>query len=208
MLIAHLLDAQPGQKILDGCAAPGGKTTHLAALTENQAEIVALDKHPQRVELIKQGAKRLGCSNIYAHEWDLTERPDSSEDQLYDRVLLDAPCSGLGVLRRNPESRWNKTAVNIRELAELQQEILFNVAPLVKPGGKLLYSVCSFSVLETDAAVKDFLAAHSQFVLEDLREHTAPEWDELFTETGTLRSYPHFHDGMDAFFAARFRRLD
>ncbi len=208
MLIAHLLDARPGQKILDGCAAPGGKTTHLAALTENQAEIVALDKHPQRVELIEQGAVRLGCTNIYAHQWDLTERPDADEDQGYDRVLLDAPCSGLGVLRRNPEGRWNKSMVNIRDLAELQQELLFNVAPLVKPGGKLLYSVCSFALLETDQAVKDFLAAHSQFVLEDLREHAAPEWEDLFTDSGTLRSYPHRHDGMDAFFAARFRRLD
>ncbi len=208
MLIAHLLDARAGQRILDSCAAPGGKTTHLAALTQNQAEIVALDKHPQRVALIKQGAKRLGCTNISPQQWDLTDRPDPSEDQSYDRVLLDAPCSGLGVLRRNPESRWNKSAVNIRELAELQQEILFNVAPLVKPGGKLLYSVCSFSLLETDQAIKDFLDSHSQFVLEDLREHVVPQWEELFTEQGTLRSYPHRHDGMDAFFAARFRRLD
>lgn len=208
MLIAHLLDARAGQRILDSCAAPGGKTTHLAALTENQAGIVALDKHPQRVELIEQGTERLGCTNISAHAWDLTERPDPGEEQSFDRVLLDAPCSGLGVLRRNPESRWNKSAVNIRELAALQQEILFNVAPLVKPGGKLLYSVCSFSLLETDEVVKNFLAAHSQFVLEDLREHVAPEWAELFTDQGALRSYPHRHAGMDAFFAARFARKD
>ncbi len=208
MLIAHLLDAQAGQRILDCCAAPGGKTTHLAALTDNQAEIIALDKHQQRVELIEQGAERLGCTNIHAQQWDLTERPDSSEEQSFDRVLLDAPCSGLGVLRRNPESRWNKSAVNIRELAELQREILYNVAPLVKPGGKLLYSVCSFSLTETDEVVTEFLAAHPQFVLEDLRESTPPEWADLFTATGTLRSYPHRHAGMDAFFAARLRRLN
>jgi 16S rRNA (cytosine967-C5)-methyltransferase len=208
MLIAHLLDARAGQRILDCCAAPGGKTTHLAALTNNQAEIVALDKYPQRVELIEQGAARLGCTNIFAQQWDLTESPDASEAQSFDRVLLDAPCSGLGVLRRNPESRWNKSAVNIRELAELQAELLRNVAALVKPGGKLLYSVCSFSLTETDEVVTDFLGSHPQFELEDLRESSPPEWAELFTATGTLRSYPHRHAGMDAFFAARFQRLN
>ena len=208
MLIAHLLDVQPGQKILDCCAAPGGKTTHLAALLENQGEIVALDKYPQRVELILQGAARLGCSNISAQAWDLTEPPSFLEEQSFERILLDAPCSGLGVLRRNPESRWNKSAVNVRELAQLQQEILFNVAPLVKPGGKLLYSVCSFTLLETDEIVKDFLAAHPHFVLENLRSVSPPTWAGLFTAQGTLRSYPHLHGGMDAFFAARFQRCD
>lgn len=208
MLIAHLLDVQPGQKILDCCAAPGGKTTHIAALSDNQSEVVALDKHPQRVELIQQGAVRLGCTNIRALAHDLTEMPAFLEEQSFDRVLLDAPCSGLGVLRRNPEGRWNKSAVNVRELAQLQQEILFNVAPLVKPGGKLLYSVCTFTLLETDEIVNDFLAAHPQFQLEDLRPVTPSEWAGLFTEQGCLRSYPHRHSGMDAFFAARFVRID
>ena len=207
MLMAHLLDPQAGQKILDCCAAPGGKTTHVAALTGHRSEIVALEKHPQRVELIAQGAARLGCSNITAKEWDLTEPPQFLEEQSFDRILLDAPCSGLGVLRRNPESRWSKSAVNIRELAELQRELLFNVAPLLKPGGKLLYSLCSFSQLETDAVVAQFLEAHPQFALEDMRETVVPTWRELFTEDGTFRSYPHRHDGMDAFFAARFVRL-
>jgi len=206
MLIAHLLDVQPGQKILDCCAAPGGKTTHIAALTNNQAEIVALDKYPQRIELIEQGAKRLGCTCIKPQVCDLSEPPAQLEEQSFDRILLDAPCSGLGVLRRNPESRWNKSAVNIKELAQLQQEILFHVAPLLKPGGKLLYSVCSFTLQETDAIVEDFLQAHPQFQLENLRQTAPTEWAELFTEQGTLRSYPHKHEGMDAFFAACFVR--
>ncbi len=206
MLMAYLLDPQPGQRILDCCAAPGGKTTHIAALTANRAEILALEKHPQRVELIEQGASRLGCSNIDAKEWDLTEPPQFLAEQSFDRILLDAPCSGLGVLRRNPESRWSKSASNIRELAEVQRELLFNVAPLLKPGGKLLYSLCSFSQLETDGVVAQFLEAHPQFALEDLRATVSPSWAELFTEQGTFRSFPHRHDGMDAFFAARFVR--
>jgi len=206
MLMAHLLDVQPGQWILDCCAAPGGKTTHIAALTENRAEIVALEKYPQRVGLIEQGAKRLGCEMITAKEWDLTLPAQFLEEQSFDRILLDAPCSGLGVLRRNPESRWSKSAVNIRELAELQRELLFNAAPLLKPGGRLLYSLCSFSQLETDGVVAEFLQAHPQFELDDLHKTCPPEWAGLFTEKGTLRSYPHRHDGMDAFFAARFVR--
>lgn len=208
MLIAHLLAAEPGQRILDSCAAPGGKTTHLAALTGNRTEIIALDKHPQRVELIRQGARRLACRGIEARAWNLSQSPDFLAAESFDRVLLDAPCSGLGVLRRNPESRWNKTAANLRELARLQQQLLANLAPLVRPGGKLLYSVCTFSQGETDEVVSAFLATHPQFVREGLCEQTPPDWGELFCADGTLRTYPHRHGGMDAFFAARFRRRD
>ncbi len=204
-LIAHLLDAQPGHKILDACAAPGGKTTALAALTNNQADITALDKYPQRVDLIKQGAKRLGCSSVSAELCDLTDLPELLVEESFDRVLLDAPCSGLGVLRRNPEGRWNKGPANLKELAALQQQLLHNVASLVKPGGKLLYSLCTFSYKESDEVVAQFLQEHPGFELEDLREYY-PDWLELMTEQGILRTYPHRHGGMDAFFAARFKR--
>ena len=206
ILIAHLLDVHPGQRILDACAAPGGKTTHLAALTGNQAEILALDKYPRRVEMIELGAQRLGCSSIVAQQWDLTEPPDFLEDQSFDRILLDAPCSGLGVLRRNPEGRWNKSSVNLRELAILQRQLLESIVPLVKSGGKLLYSVCTFSHGETDAVIDDFLADHPEFELERLGEQLSSDWADLFTDKGTLRSYPHRHGGMDAFFAARLQR--
>jgi len=206
MLMAHLLDVHPEQRILDACAAPGGKTTHLAALTDNRADILALDKYPRRVELIAEGGERLGCTSIKAQQWDLTETPDFLEKKSFDRILLDAPCSGLGVLRRNPEGRWYKSPVNLRELAVLQRQILDNIAPLVKPGGKLLYSVCTFSHIETDAIIESFLAEHPEFELEDLREQSSSDWADLFTAKGTLRSYPHRHGGMDAFFAARLQR--
>ena len=208
MLIGHLLDARPEQRILDSCAAPGGKTTHLAALTENRAEIIALDKYPRRVELIETGAERLGAPFIDAREWDLTVPPSFLEPQSFERVLLDAPCSGLGVLRRNPEGRWNKSAVNLRELAVLQREILENIAPLVKPGGKLLYSVCTFSYGETDALIDGFLQDHPEFEPDSLNGQIPSDWNDLLTERGMLRSYPHRHNDMDAFFAARLRRRD
>ena len=206
MLISHLLDVHSGQRILDACAAPGGKTTHLAALTDNRGEILALDKYPRRVELIDDGGERLGCTSIKTQQWDLTESPEFLKKKSFDRVLLDAPCSGLGVLRRNPEGRWHKSPVNLRELAVLQRQILDNIAPLVKPGGKLLYSVCTFSHIETDAVIESFLAEHPEFELENLCEQTSSDWSDLFTAKGTLRSYPHRHGNMDAFFAARLQR--
>lgn len=204
MLIAHLLDPQPGDKVLDACAAPGGKTTHIAALTGNQASITALEKYPQRVELIKQGAERIGCQKIEARCWDLTEKPGFLEPESFDRILVDAPCSGLGVLRRNPESRWSRRPADIKELVELQRTILKQVAPLLRSGGHLLYSVCTFTAAETDAIVHNFLATHPDFAQEDFRTLLPAEWQELTTDNGCVRTLPHHHDGMDAFFAVRF----
>jgi 16S rRNA (cytosine967-C5)-methyltransferase len=206
MLIAHLLDPQPGEKILDACAAPGGKTTHIAALTRNQAQIMALEKHPQRVRLLETGVVRNGCTSIEARQYDLEEFPDFVEIESFDRVLVDAPCSGLGVLRRNPESRWTRLAVDLKELAALQQKILFNVAPLVRPGGLLLYSLCTFSRAETTGVVETFLENHREFVLESFADQLPEHWQPLLDPQGMLRSFPHLHDGMDAFFAVKLRR--
>lgn len=206
MLIGHLLEPQPGMAILDACAAPGGKTTHLAALTDNRSPLLALDKHPQRVELVRRSALRLGCPAIEARVWDMTTAPDFLEPQSFARVLVDAPCSGLGVLRRNPESRWNRTAADVRELATLQADILDQVAPLVQPDGLLLYSVCTFTQRETIEVVRAFLERHPQFLLDDLRQSVPETWRELIAADGMLHTYPHRHDGMDAFFAARLRR--
>ncbi len=209
MLVARLLDARPGQRILDACAAPGSKTAQLAALTENTAEIIALDKYPARVELIHQGAQRLGCAHVDARSWDLTLPPAFLEPQSFDRILVDAPCSGLGVLRRNPEGRWNKTAANLRQLASLQRQILDNVAALLKPGGRMLYAVCTFSRAETDAVVAAFLQDHPEYRLDSLAEDLpVNDGAELVTEQGTLRTYPQRHERMDSFFVARFVRME
>jgi len=204
MLIGHLLDPRPGDRILDACAAPGGKTTHLAALTENRAELLAVDKHPQRVELIRQGAARLGCHGIETRAWDLSEPPTFLEAASFDRVLVDAPCSGLGVLRRNPESRWRRTPGDITTLAKLQTTLLGHVVPLLRPGGCLLYSVCTFTTAETDAVTQQLLAKHPELALENLSATVPASWAELTATSGCLRTLPHRHDGMDAFFAARF----
>ncbi len=208
MLIPHLLAPQPGDKILDACAAPGGKTTQLAALAGNRAQILALDLHPQRVRLVTQGAARLGCKGIESRAWDLTKKPEFLTPASFDRVLVDAPCSGLGVLRRNPEIRWRRAASDLPRLAELQRSILAQVAPLVRPGGTLVYSLCTLGREETTGVVEAFAAAQPDFVREDLRPLVPAHWGELIDAQGCLRTLPHRHDGMDAFFAARFRRKE
>lgn len=206
MLIAHLLGARPGERLLDTCAAPGGKTTHLAALTGNQADIVALDVHSQRVKLVEEGTARLGCRGVSAHTWDMTLAPDFLPTEGFDRVLVDAPCSGLGVLRRNPELRWRRTAHEIASLAGVQLRLLDQASRLVRPGGVLLYSLCTFTPEETEGVVQTFLAQHAGFSRQDLRAEVPGGWQELCDDRGALRTLPHLHHGMDAFYAVRFQR--
>ena len=208
MLIPHLLDPQPGERLLDACAAPGGKTTQLAALANNRAEILALDLHPQRAALVTAGAERLGCEGIAARAWDMTRSPDFVPAASLDAILVDAPCSGLGVLRRNPELRWRRSAADIRRLAVLQEAILESAAPLLRSGGRLVYSVCTQTPEETTGVIERFLGAHPDFAREDLRPTLPPAWTSLCDGEGALRTLPQRHGGMDAFWAVRLRRRD
>lgn len=201
-LISRLLDPQPGERILDACSAPGGKTTHMAALTASQSDLLALDLHPQRLKLVENGAKRLGATGIATRAWDLTTPPHFLAPASFDRVLLDAPCSGLGVLRRNPEIRWQRDASGIHAMADRQRQLLRQVAPLVRPGGTLVYSVCTTTPEETSAIVDEFLGHAVTFVQEDLRL-AFPAWQELIDASGALHTCPHRHAGMDAFYAVR-----
>jgi 16S rRNA (cytosine967-C5)-methyltransferase len=208
MLIAHLLAPAPGERLLDACAAPGGKTTHLAALANNQAEILALDLHPQRAALVAAGAERLGCRGIAVRSWDLTTSPDFIPPASLDGILIDAPCTGLGVLRRNPELRWRRSAADPARLARLQATILNTAAPLLRPGGRLVYSVCTLTPEETTGVVAEFLAGHPEFSQDDLRPVMPAPWAPLFDPTGALRTLPHRHGGMDAFYAVRLRKAE
>ncbi len=207
MLISHLLAPQKGERILDVCAAPGGKTTHLAALAGNEAKILALDLHEKRLRLVREGAARLGCRGIETRACDLLQRPAFLNAGSFDRVLVDAPCSGLGVMRRNPEVRWRRKPSDLAEMAVIQSTILENVAPLVREGGVLLYSVCTFTPEETSGVMDQFLSRHPDFVQMDLRPLFSPAWETLFDNSGNFRTWPHRHGKMDAFFAVRFQRL-
>ncbi|MBW2477818.1 MAG: 16S rRNA (cytosine(967)-C(5))-methyltransferase RsmB [Deltaproteobacteria bacterium] len=205
MLISHLVAPKPNERVIDVCAAPGGKTTHLASLSDNQATIDAVDLHSHRVRLIDQGAKRLGATRITSHIWDMTDAPAFLATKSYDAVLVDAPCSGLGVLRRNPEIRWRLHPDDLVDLANRQKQILKQSAQLVKPGGRLIYSVCTVSGQETQEVIDSFLLEHSEFSPDPFNHDTPQTWAVLFDELGQFRSWPHRH-GLDGFFAVRLRR--
>jgi 16S rRNA (cytosine967-C5)-methyltransferase len=194
-LVARLLDVAPGAAIFDACAAPGGKAAYAAALG---ARVVAFDAHVAGVRRIAAEAARLGLTAISAAVAD-TRRPPVRGP--FDAVLVDAPCSGLGTLRRHPELRWRRQPDDLSRLAALQGALLAGVAPLVRSGGVLVYAVCSPMRVETDDVVAAFLAAHGRFVREPVGR-LAPS--DLVSPEGALRTWPHRHD-LDAFFAVRLR---
>lgn len=205
-LTAEILGPEPGETILDVCAAPGGKTTAIAELMRNSGEIAACDVNPRRLEQVTRLATRLGIGIITTTAMDAVTSVAPFSGKRFTRVLVDAPCSGLGVLRRNPEGKWWKSAEEIGKLAEIQSRILANASTTVAPDGILVYATCSTSAAENESIVDDFLSLHQNFVLEDIRE-TNPVLAPLCSEKGHFRPWPHRH-GMDGFFAARLRRQE
>ncbi len=203
-LAALFLAPEPGENVLDACAAPGGKATQLAQLMENRGEITACDLIGRKLRLIDENAARLGISCIKILPLDTAKPLKGIKENCFDRILLDAPCSGLGVIRRNPEGKWWKSAADVAELARGQKGMLENLAGYLKPGGSLIYATCSTTIEENEAVIEAFLKRHNEFVLEDLRE-AFPAWTELFTDRGCFRAWPHRH-GMDGFFAARLKK--
>ena len=199
MLVAHVVDPQPGDFVLDVCSAPGGKTTHMAALMEDRGRIVACDIYEHKLQRVMDNAQRLGIHIIEPKLKDARQIHEKFAGQA-DRVLVDAPCSGLGVLRRKPDSRWRKTPELLKELPKLQLEILESASACVKDGGILVYSTCTIAQEENQDVVKAFLAQHSEFVLENTGERLpVPRTDEM------VQLYPQ-RDGTDGFFIACMRR--
>ncbi len=165
--VAPLLEPQPGERILDACAAPGSKTTHLAELIGNDGEIWAVDRSLSRLKLVTENATRLGTDCINVLEADslklLNIRPDW--EGYFHRILIDAPCSGLGTLSRNPDARWRLTPMKIRELTLLQEKLLKSIVPLLKPGGRMVYSTCSIHPEENSRQIERFLSTCSDMSL-------------------------------------------
>jgi 16S rRNA (cytosine967-C5)-methyltransferase len=198
-----LLDPQPGERILDACAAPGGKTTHIAQLMGNRGELLAMDIAGSKLPLIQESAQRLGISIIQTRSADLLSSKQLPSE-VFDRIMLDAPCSGLGVIRRNPEAKWRLTPADLTRLAATQTAMLENAVRMLKPGGVLLYSTCSTSREENEAVVQDFVSRCNNSVIENLSV-ILPQFQELFTPEGMFRAWPHRH-AMDGFCAARIRK--
>lgn len=203
-LAGRLLGAEPGERIWDACCAPGGKTCHIAQLMDDRGELIATDISRSKLTLVQENLRRLGISSVATSVADL-HQPDTFPEGSFDRILLDAPCSGLGVIRRNPEAKWRLFSGDITRLAAVQKTLLKNASDRLKPGGTLLYSTCSTSEAENELVVEDFLLHNPGFVLENLND-LFPQWSELIAFYGMFRVWPH-RNGMDGFFAARIRRV-
>ena len=201
MLVAHVLGADPGMTVIDACAAPGGKTTHIAQRMENRGRILAFDIYEEKIRRIEQNARRLGISIIETQLRDAREI-GAAYEAMADRVLVDAPCSGLGVLRRKPDARWKKSASDRKTLPPIQRAILRSAAQAVKHGGILVYSTCTMEECENAAVVRAFLETHADFVLEE----TGAFLPEQKTAERMVQIMPE-PDGPDGFFIARMRRL-
>jgi len=198
-LVARLVAPQPHERILDLCAAPGGKCTHMAELMGDEGEVWAMERAAERVPAIEQTVSRMGMHCIHVVEGDgRTYRFPMP----FDRVLVDAPCSGLGVLGRRADARWRKGPEVLREMPALQLELLAAAGRRARPGGVLVYSVCSFEPEETTSVVERFLRQNPAFVLESA-VGLLPE--QVVDEHGFMQLLPHVH-GCDGAFAARFRR--
>jgi len=207
MLVGHISRPQKGSLIIDACSAPGGKTTHLAQLIENEGRIIALDIHPHKLGLIKENCRRLGVTCVETRSMDARRLPGEWAEKA-DLVLVDAPCSGLGVLRRRPDARWRKEAADLVAIQKLQLEILAAASRCVKPGGTLIYSTCTITPEENEQVVAKFLAAHPDFKAKDLTPYMPEALRELDLPTareGYIQLLPHLH-GMDGFFIARMIR--
>ncbi len=205
MLVAHALNPASGAKVLDVASAPGGKTTHVAQLMGDSGEIIAVDIHPHKLELIKENCRRLGITSIQGVVADARDLPEKYAGWA-DYVLVDAPCSGLGVLRRRPDSRWRKDPSQLPGIVRLQREILDAAGKCLRPGGVLIYSTCTITREENLGVVESFLAEHPEFIMGDLRQVLPPGLDRVATaEKGYLQLLPHIH-GTDGFFIARLRK--
>jgi 16S rRNA (cytosine967-C5)-methyltransferase len=198
-LVAGLLEAQPGQRVLDLCAAPGSKTTQIADLSRDSALIVAADLHEHRLRTVVSSARLQGFKSIQCVALDGLNRLPFSENS-FDRVLVDAPCSGTGTLRRNPEIRWRISPADLQDLSRRQEQLLGNAARAVIPGGRLIYSTCSVEPDENEAVVQRFLENTEAFTPVNLSLDST-----LKTSSGGVRTWPQ-RDGTDGFFICAFER--
>jgi 16S rRNA (cytosine967-C5)-methyltransferase len=197
-LAVQLLDPKPGERIIDLCSAPGGKTTFIGELMKNTGEIVSIDRYETRLNLVKKAVQRLGISITQFVVADAT----TVQVPQADKILVDAPCSGLGVLAKKPDAKWRREPDDIRDLVKLQRAILENAATLVKPAGLIVYSTCTTEPEENSGVIRDFLAGHPEFVLEPAGE-LVPK--EVLSPEGYIETFPH-RQAMDGSFAVRLRK--
>lgn len=209
MLVAEAVSPKAGMTILDACAGPGGKVTHLAEKSANQGEIIALDLHKHKIKLIDDQAKRLGITMITTKVLDARKSGEQFKEQSFDRILVDAPCTGFGVIRRKPDIKWSKSAKDIEAISQIQSDILETMAALVKKGGRLVYSTCTIGKEENQHIVQKFLKSHPNYEI-DVSYHSRMSEEVVencLLPDGTLQVLPH-HFHTDGFYIAVLVKKD
>jgi 16S rRNA (cytosine967-C5)-methyltransferase len=205
-LVPPLLAPHPGETVLDACAAPGGKSIHLAEMMHNRGRVYSLDKSPKRLGLLRDNCQRLGATIVHPLQGDARKGETwSKETGPLDRALVDAPCSGLGVLRRHPEAKWRKDSAAFDRHHRLQLDILTSVAARLRPGGVLVYSTCSTEPEETTSVIDEFLRTHAGFQRQSVAPWLPDTAHRFLTEQGDLSTLGN-QFSMDGFFAARLRK--
>lgn len=197
-LSVNLLDPKPGMKVLDMCAAPGGKTAYIAEKMNNTGEIIALDKFETRLDILMQNLERLHVTNVKPIVADAVEY----NEQTFDAILLDAPCSGLGTLSKKPDIKWKRTYSDILKLIDVQEKLLDNAAKLVVPGGVIVYSTCTTIPDENDDIIFKFLKQHPEF--EIVLPDNIP--NELVDKNGFVKTFPHIHK-IDGSFCVKLKKI-
>lgn len=205
-LVALLLNPQPGESVLDACAGLGGKTAHIAQLMQNKGSVTAIDRDEKKLQQLDSEMQRLNIPIVNTHCHDLNSALGKNQFDVFDRILLDAPCSGLGVLRRNPDIKWNSTEKSLKRHANIQKRFLETLAPMVKPDGVLVYSVCSIEPEENEVVIHDFLKNHPEFVIDNSLGKVPETMLSLIEPKTGFKTLPILND-LDGFFLARLRRI-
>jgi 16S rRNA (cytosine967-C5)-methyltransferase len=204
-LVAEATAPPPRGRVVDACAGAGGKSLALAALLDNQGRLLALDRNGKKLEELRRRARRAGLSNLAARQVEQAALPPEAKLEAWDRVLVDAPCSGLGTLRRNPEARWRLSPAAVDAYPADQLALLVTYAPLVAKGGRLVYATCSVLREENDFVIERFLRERPDFVVMPIKEIWGKQRAAEVGDGTFLRLLPHVHD-TDGFFAAVMRR--
>lgn len=205
MLVARALSPEIGDTILDSCAAPGGKTAHIAERLQGTGKVVSLDLHPHKVRLIEQQAKRLQLENVEAKALDARKVQEQFEAESFDKILVDAPCSGFGVIRRKPDIKLGKNKEDSERLATIQLSILEKVAPLLKKGGRLVYSTCTIEKVENEQVLEQFLQSHPEFERDMSMTERLPNKVAPYVQNGEVQILPHYF-ATDGFYIACLRK--
>ncbi len=205
-LTTLLLDPQPGDFVLDACAGLGGKTGHIAQQMNNQGSVVAMDIDADKLTQLESQMQRLGVSIVTTIHQDLENATDVPADLTYNRILLDAPCTGLGVLRRNPDAKWNRSKKDLNRFSKKQIRLLTSAAKLLSVSGILVYAVCSIEPEENEAVIHAFLSTNPGFEVDpDPGILPSAFRDPIPGEMG-MKTHPHFKE-MDGFFMVRLKRI-